>query len=857
MLRSCSHYNTKAREDTLSGLKDLFQNNPGVLKDNLNAVLQQTLRLMTDIEGSVRNRLLGLLSLIFQSLSETEVSPFFANVVAYLCSAMTHLDESIRLDSLKFLDLCLECFPRLVKVHAKNIVLNFINVISMKKSDVVTNSRIPKKTQWKAKVMSQKTQLQVLSQMNHLLHVVCIGSLDQIKLNTQHSSSSDSNDVNTDGNHDHDVNSSTILKTPTSSSCVFDVQPVSNFSLKTASEFETSATSVGWLKEFVSSLVPVLFEYWVECCPAEFSVNLIPIKKVSVSLQIMKEILEILVTLVERCKKNTSDPEWCHSFLNNELGSLVQTHFTPVFPLSFTVQQSGRKSTAPSVDCITDVKLNILIAQVLTYYIGGNSSKSPSNVLGYLQDMLTGQMANRQLSKTNASDMKSVTSLLTQIYSLDMPEHLKDKKVQLLDVMFQSFESSHSATLKIWLDFLAKVVNDAKTKNESTVLILAKWLKSLLRILNKNTTEDLKYKILVICKSGIVQRFPHLADAMADELPRIFAVANFSKLSVKLQRLVIEILYHNDQVPSRELFGVLVELCNSGCLLLQVFEYLVFVIHQVVHSSPPASTLADYLSFILSITIGRTQKQLEWIETGAQGQPHCYKFEDISEVYTIVAEFENSNGDPQITNESWVHSTKVLEIICQLLAQSDYSSRFLKMLEVPLCKLFGKYPTLPLEVVYRLLYFVDQLFYLTKDGKAGDLCNIDLLTAIGTWCGVVWHFLLKLWAEFGKANFMETLASQLKAIMSRVCKSSEIILKNMLGLFIQCTAPGRDPQLTCEVLTDMLKELQNTLAPVHLPLLDVLYKNLDSAATKKMLNSRTFSCFDNQYQICKRKTLLM
>ena len=152
LLRSCSHYNTKAREDTLSGLKDLFQNNPGVLKDNLNAVLQQTLRLMTDIEGSVRNRLLGLLSLIFQSLFQTEVSPFFANVVAYLCSAMTHLDESIRLDSLKFLDLCLECFPRLVKVHAKNIVLNFINVISMKKSDVVTNSRIPKKTQWKATI---------------------------------------------------------------------------------------------------------------------------------------------------------------------------------------------------------------------------------------------------------------------------------------------------------------------------------------------------------------------------------------------------------------------------------------------------------------------------------------------------------------------------------------------------------------------------------------------------------------------------------------------------------------------------------------------------------------------------------
>ena len=855
LLRSCSHYNIKAREETLSGLKDLFQNYPGILKDNLNAALQQILHLMTDVESSVRKRLLALLSVIFQSLSETEISPFFASIVAYLCSAMTHLDESIRSDSMKFLDLCLDAFPRLVKAHAKNIIINFINVISMKKSDVVNSSGVVIKSEWKAKVMSQQTQLQVLSQLNRLLRVVCVDSPNPqcSKINSKFSRSSSNEDTSTKSPSSTSTkpNPVTIIEMSASSCQVSNLQPtlVSSFSLKTTSEFENSTTSVDWLKEFVCSLTPVFFEYWVECCPAEFTVNLIPIKKVPVSLQIMKEILEILLTLVESCKKNTSDPEWFHSFLNNEVGCLVQTHFTPVFPLSFRVHQSERKSTAHSVESITDVKMNILIAQILTYYIGGNSLKSPSSVLVYLQDMLNAQLTNKQQFKLIASDMKSITSLIMKIYSLDMPQYLEEKKILLLDVLYQLFESSHSATLNIWLDFLAEVVHDASNQKESMVLILAKWLKSLLNILNKDITQEFKYKILFIYKSGILQRFPHLTDAIADELPRIFAVANYSKFNMKLQKLVLEIFYHNNQVPSRELYGILVKLCNSGCLLLQVFEYLLFVIHEVVHSSSTVLTLANYLSFMLTVTMGHTQKQLEHIQTETHGQPYCYNFKEISEVYTIVGDFASRNVDLQVTKESWERASKLNEVVCQLLAQSDYSTRFLEMLKVPLLEFFSKYPTLPLEVVYRLLYLVKHLLNFRKDGEAEDHCHSKLLTAIATWCSVLWHFLVKICAETRvKVYFMIVLANQLKAIMSGLCKSSETILKKMLDLFT--IYAEHDPELTCEVVTDMLQELKITLGPIHLSLLNDLCKILKTAADNKKLNSSTFSCFEEQYKIC-------
>ncbi len=868
MLRSCSHYNTQAREDALTGLKDLFQNNPGILKDNLNAVLQQILRLTTDIESSVRKRFLVLISVTFKALSDTEISPFFSNIVAYLCSAMTHIDETIRLHSLKFLDLCLEFFPQLVKERAKNIVLNFTNVVSVKKSGMPKSSGVPIKTELKAKVMSQKMQLEVLSQLNRLLRVVFGNGIDQNEISSHFSSPSNShakfgspnqsntkpidpsNNLKNDGNGDYgntSISSSIVSNTP--------AILVSNFSLKTtASEFKTSTTNEDWLKEFVSSLAPVLFEYWVECCPAEFSVNLIPIRKVSVSLQIMKEILEILVTLVESCERNISHPEWFRLFLNNELGHLVNVHFNPVFPLSFTLQQSGRKSKVQPVESITDVKLNILIAQLLSYYIGDieNYPKWPSKILTYIQEVLVAQLTNRQRSQFIASDIKCLTCLVIKMHSIDMPKHLEDKKVQLLEVIYQLFDSS-CATLKVWLDFVAEIINGAR--NEPTIIVLVKWLKSLLKILNKDITQDLKYEIFFICKSGILQRFPHLTNAIAEELPRVFAVEYFSRLSEKLQRIVIEVLYHNGQVPSRELYGVLATLCHSGCLSVPVFEYLLLVIHQLVHSSSPVTTLGDYLSFILSITIGHTQKQLEHFQTNAEGQPNCYNFKEINKLYTVVAEFENNNANPQITKESWEHENKVIEIICQVLAQSDYCSRFLEMLEAALCKLFSKYPTLPVDIVYRLLYLTGNLLHLTKDSDTREW-SIKHLSSVATWCAVVWHFLLKVSVEFGKVNFMQTLARQLKAVISKLCKSSETVLKIMLGLFIPCTMTGCNPQLTCQVLTEVLKELKDTIPPVHLSVLNDLYKNLESASTKKILDSQIFSDFKYQYQICAKRSLM-
>ena len=758
LLRSCSHYNTQARVDALLGLKDLAERHPHVFKDNLNEVLRSTLGLITDLEYSVRKTFLTIFVTLFRTLSETELSPFFGSIIAYLCSAMTHLNDGVRLDSMKFLDLCLQYFPQLVRANAKNIIVDFMNMISSEKSSASKSVGIPRTATLKAKVTSQKTQLELLSRLNRLLHVVFpdaqessrgegnrtfpgknlavpenVGVDDDKILNrTVGIGDSNSPGYNRIGCHNSTV--VTVTSSNHDDGNAFDSVSlsmfpilVSNFSLKSSpgdiSESDTmgnadTLTSETWLADFISCLTPVLFEYWVECCPAQFSTNLAPVKEESLSLQIMKETLEIFVTLVQSLEKTVLEQSQLQEFLKSKLYSQFDNHFVKVFPLSFTVRKSGKRTKKDeSVESITDVDLNILIARLLSYFIPelkhlddtDNFPRWASEVLKYLQKVLVGKTTNGGPLFANA-DIKSVMKLV-KMFLLGLPKAFESLKVQLLESVFQLFECSRATSnvKKVLLDVLADLLDPARDLNQELKSILDERLKSLLKILKKDVSEDVKYKIFLVCKSGILQGFPNLMSAIADLLPSIFKVENFSNLSEIVQQLVIEILYHTVKIPSCELFEVLAKLCMSRSLSLKFLKYLLLVVHQLVHSNAESSvvlTIADYLSFVLSVVLGQTKDQLEHIQT-LKNHPNVFCHE-VSKLNTLVFDF-GSDGESSSTKENWEY-TNFIEIICQFLAQSDYSGKFLEMLGDPLCRLFEKFPMLPLEAVYRLLYLVKPFY---------------------------------------------------------------------------------------------------------------------------------------------------
>ena len=767
---------------------------------------------------------------------------------------MTHLNESIRLDSLKFLDLCLEHFPQLVKANPKNIIMNFVNVVSVEKSAMVKNGAIPPKIELKAKVTSQKAQLEVLSRLNHLLRII-FGSLTKAS-NSGRSIGHQGNGIHVKSSQDSknlDGTNLAIAKDTSQTTCT-NGNPVlvSNFSMKkTSSNFQTSTTEEKWLTELFSCLSPVLFEYWVECCPAEFTMNLIPVTRSCISLKIMKEVLEIFVTFVESLK-NILDQIQFHELLDSDLFLQFHSHFMKVFPLRFTLQQPGRKSKVNFVKSITDVELNILIALLLSYHIPQikldvkRLPKWASAVLAYLDEVLASKSISKQHS---AGNIKSLSEL-AQVFLLNLPESFEKEKVLLLESMFQLYESCRatSRTKTLLLEFLTVVMDGTRNQTESMKAVLDKWLKSLLKIVNMEISLGMKFMIFSVCKTGILQGFLHLTNAIVEASSAIFDVENFSKLSTQIQKLIIEILYHIGTVPTQELFKTLTKLCVSNCMSLQVFKYLLFVLHQLVHSTEDhlVSNLSDYLSFILSIAMGHTQEELEQIQTLRKGQPNCFNYEEINKFYTVIAQFKGDNASPQVTQERWEHVMMVIELICKFLAQSDYSAKFLNVLEAPLCMLFCRYQTLPLEVVYRLLYLVKMLVCLSEETNC-----CELLTFISTWCAVLWHFSLNILNEFGKVPFIHHVIKCLKAVTIELCKFGNI-LKTMLDLFIPSTMPGHNPQLACQVLTDVLTEAGGSLMEAHMPTLEDLFKNFERALMMGQLNSQVFSDFKYQYQISTR-----
>ena len=832
----------KARENAVLELKNLLQNSPKILRDNLNTILQRMLSLMMDPEGSVRKLFLGLMSLIFNSLSENEISPFFSNILAHLCSAMSHLNENVRLDSFKFLDLCLTRYPQLIKGNPQNIITNFINLISVGKSSDKKGGSISMDRKVRAEILTQKRQLEILRRLNHLLCVV----FDNGSSNPKDSScaaltSNNNSKVPVNGNNSTTLSVNPIL--------------ISNFTLATApAEFQALSGNGKWLIEIISSLAPVLYEYWVESCADKSW------KRGSISLQVMKEILEILLTIYKNLQKSISNLNSLKDVFNCKALCQFYSYFNEHFPLNFSSLQSGRESK----ESITSIQLNILIAQVMSYYIHYNESasleQSTSKIIIYLKNVLTGKVSKRQQAEFDESQIKALVELV-KMFLFNLSEKFENNKVQLLQSMCNLFENS-SVTLhtkSVLVDLLAEMLDFTRSHGESVITILDRWLCSLLNYIDKNINNDLKYKIFLVCKLGIIRRFPILHNAVIEKLPWVFAVENFSKMNEKVQQIVIEILYYTKQVPSRKLYEILAKLCNCGCLSLQVLEYLLFVVHQLVHGWQESSFVKDltnYLSFILSIVIGHTQDKLEEIQVNGKEHHSYYTFKEISELYTIIAEFECSEGTTQITEESWIHTNCTIEIICQHLAQSDHCGKFYEMFEASLWKFFNKFPVLPVEVLYRLLYLLQKLVQLAKKTDTG--CNSsEQSKTLSPWFLVIWHFLTKIRTEFGNVSLILLLTRDLIKCISKLCQS-EGTLKDMLDLFSPCilsVVPGNNLQLTCCVLTEMLKELQDALTLIHLPVLDDIYKNLDSAAGEWKLSGQVFSDFKYQYQISTRRFL--
>ncbi|RKP36553.1 hypothetical protein BJ085DRAFT_29091 [Dimargaris cristalligena] len=116
------HYNGVVKRDALHGLNDLVKQHPAVIGEQLGVLVNSLVRLFVDDEPVIRKLVRGFCVDHFRALPESKLAAFYPIILAYTNSAMTHIDEEIRIDGLKLLNTWIEILPRYMGQYKQKII---------------------------------------------------------------------------------------------------------------------------------------------------------------------------------------------------------------------------------------------------------------------------------------------------------------------------------------------------------------------------------------------------------------------------------------------------------------------------------------------------------------------------------------------------------------------------------------------------------------------------------------------------------------------------------------------------------------------------------------------------------------
>ncbi|GAA5956535.1 hypothetical protein JCM3765_003475 [Sporobolomyces pararoseus] len=111
LLVQSRHYSVPVKREALTEILQLVTSHPYLLNQNLLPMITSIAHLIADASPSVRAASLNLLRHISDSLPAQSIVSVSQGLVLFTLSALSNLDEAIRIDALKVLDLLIEKIP--------------------------------------------------------------------------------------------------------------------------------------------------------------------------------------------------------------------------------------------------------------------------------------------------------------------------------------------------------------------------------------------------------------------------------------------------------------------------------------------------------------------------------------------------------------------------------------------------------------------------------------------------------------------------------------------------------------------------------------------------------------------------
>lgn len=272
-------------------MKDILsQNSMNILSSQLHSLLQGIASLSLDREKSVRRDSLKALNLILKPVSNDQLEPFFDIVISYLSCAMTHIDPSIKEDSLLFLDVLAENCGSLLARNSNKVLPNFLDMISKLRADTRVERQLT--TSLNSKQTSVKWRINVLSRLGNILtSMINVKNFERSNDNDLHSSIEETIFVEEDTTH------VPVFKTNHLKTRQINLSKGQDVNIQVGNNLDLEE-----LKQFIQVLMPLMIESWMEVAPKQnetIQSNLVISNEASHLLNTMMKIMELLVKYVD------------------------------------------------------------------------------------------------------------------------------------------------------------------------------------------------------------------------------------------------------------------------------------------------------------------------------------------------------------------------------------------------------------------------------------------------------------------------------------------------------------------------------------------------------------------------------
>lgn len=501
-----------------------------------------------------------VLNLMLSKADTERIDPFFDILCTYLRSAMTHIDGRIQEDSLFFLDTLLVCIPTKVAHDFHKIIPNFLDMISKLRVDSKPGRTLT--VNLGSQITSVKWRVKVLNRLKDYLMAYVI--YNHIEGNTE------------------PLNDTTQIFDSTKMNYFSFFNPVytqtchvSCFSAK-ALQDTTPIDEGQKFTEYVDTLMPLLFETWLEVCPKESSeknMETVVSEDAALLLTHTLEVFALIWVIIKHFDKKDPNSNIKKQF-SQKYRQPYQQHFINSFPYVTNVkskQRSGNNShfennindpkmvrqnlatcqlfilLNPYVNVKKDERVVLSVVNFIMKTFNSNTLDSVNSIIiRILQSIFSSEVNN--WTRTLSVMEPLVNRIISAYFNKDVPSAFKQKIFGLLCKIAMNDNLVHfhnSDAFNNWLKNLPDILLE-ESITVQTIDIIHKFAVQNNKVFNT----VIKQKLL-----KIVQNLPTIVVSDVDTNSRayyklfslLFYVKHWDEESLNaLEKQLLNNMYKND-----------------------------------------------------------------------------------------------------------------------------------------------------------------------------------------------------------------------------------------------------------------------------------------------------------------------